>query len=377
LIHVVLDTNVFSGDRKRQYGPFRALTRLCKAKKVQLHVPYYVKYEFITQQAQEVRKNLRAIRKAADAIGTVSAENRIGKFAEDLSKEATTLRKDAPNLVEQEFEAWLTEIRPEQYQVDPSYAVRVTTDYFKGNPPFKAVKNRNDIPDSFVWQTVLDLKKKYKPLHVVATDGGMFKAADEMDGIVAHKDLAKFIDTEECQKLLRALPNEVVVKNIQRAAAMIEGVKDKLESGLSSEIFGALDGKTVFDDDIPDDNNEGMIHMQNEPEDVEFDFEKVDYYGDTDIGIPFEATVECTLNYAIFKGDYFSLPQEKMDKISISERNEHYFDADEEYPIKVTGTMLIQLPVDRLKDPKIDDGDLQDLFDEADYTLEVDEIEVA
>jgi hypothetical protein len=287
------------------------------------------------------------------------------------------LPHDAPDLAEQEFEAWLTEIRAEQYQVDPSYAVRVTTDYFKGNPPFKAVKNRNDIPDSFVWQTVLDLKKKYKPLHVVATDGGMFKAADEMDGIVAHKDLAKFIDTEESQKLLKALPSQVVVNNIQRAAAMVEDVKKKLESGLSSEIFRALDGKAVFDEEIPDENNEGMIYMQNEPEEVEFDFEKVQYYGDTDIGIPFEATVECTLNYAIFKGDYFSLPQEKMDNISIDDRNEHYFDADEEYPIKVTGTMLIQLPVDKLKDPKIEDEDLRDLFDEANYSLGVDEIEVA
>ena len=40
------------------------------------------------------------------------------------------------------------------------------------------------------------------------------------------------------------------------------------------------------------------------------------------LGLPFTATVECELNYAIFKGDYYTLGEAKTRKISIGERNE-------------------------------------------------------
>ena len=83
------------------------------------------------------------------------------------------------------------------------------------------------------------------------------------------------------------------------------------------------------------------------------------------------------MNYAIFKADYYCLDEDKMAKISIDERNEHYFDADEDYPIKATGTLQIKLDTEKLRDEEITTEEIRELFDDAIYNVEVDELEVA
>ncbi len=201
------------------------------------------------------------------------------------------------------------------------------------------MKNRNDIPDSYLWQTILDLAKKYKPLQVEANDGSVYDAAAGVQGIVAYKKLSEFIDTPECRAALEALADEAVAENIERAGELSpRTAQEQLEIFVGMAIIGELDGKTVTDHRIPDDNNEGMIYMTNAA---------------SEIGIPFEAIIECTLNYAIFKADYYGLDEDKMAKISIDERNEHYFDADEDYRIKATGTLLIKLDTEKLRDEEI------------------------
>jgi hypothetical protein len=45
---IVIDTNIYHKDQARSKLPFLALSRLCKAGVVQLHIPYIVEREFQT-----------------------------------------------------------------------------------------------------------------------------------------------------------------------------------------------------------------------------------------------------------------------------------------------------------------------------------------
>jgi rRNA-processing protein FCF1 len=61
MIQVVLDTSIYRMDPKRNKAAFRAFTRLCTASKVQLHIPYFVKHEFLSQQRSALENALTAI----------------------------------------------------------------------------------------------------------------------------------------------------------------------------------------------------------------------------------------------------------------------------------------------------------------------------
>ena len=87
--------------------------------------------------------------------------------------------------------------------------------------------------------------------------------------------------------------------------------------------------------------------------------------------------MDCELNYAIDKGDYFTLGEKKQAQISISERNEHYFDADETYPIDVTGTLSVELETKVLENLKATDEDVEQAILSGMHDVEITDTEVA
>ena len=144
---------------------------------------------------------------------------------------------------------------------------------------------------------------------------------------------------------------------------------------MQTDLVNALDGKTVEDPSIPDDNNEGMVTGVNEAANVVFDFTKVEYYGDDDFGIPFTTSVDCTLNYAVFKADYYALDEDKMERMSIDERNRHYYDVDEEYTLSVEGVLRVTIDSEALQE-ELEDSELDEIILQGDTDVEIDELSV-
>jgi hypothetical protein len=249
--------------------------------------------------------------------------------------------------------------------------------YFVGEAPFSSVKHREDISDSFIWQTALDLASKKKHVYFIANDGQLFKAAKALSNVTAHNTLDEFVESPEFQKAIDELTTEAVVRNIARAKRIFPKNESALQTMLESDLVDALKNRTVHDSSIPDDNGEGLIMEVGCPEDLTFDFDSIEFYGGSEIGIPFTTTVDCELNYAIFNGDYFTLSEEKLAKISISERNEHYFDADETYPIKVTRTLSVELETKILENSRATDEDVEQAILSGMHDVEVTEMEVA
>ena len=105
------------------------------------------------------------------------------------------------------------------------------------------------------------------------------------------------------------------------------------------------------------------------PTNVHFNFAAAEHYGDGDIGIPFTATVDCELNFAIYKGDYYGLSN--TEHISISERNSHYFDADQTYTISIEGVITLMLDPTDLENEDISDKDLEAILSAPDTSTEI------
>jgi hypothetical protein len=249
-------------------------------------------------------------------------------------------------------------------------------DYFAGATPFSSVKHREDIPDSFIWQTVLDVAHKKKHVYFIANDGQLFKAAKTLRNVTAHRTLEEFVESAEFQKAIEDLTTEVVARNIACAKRILPKNEKALLEMVEIDIVDALANRTVHDSRIPDENGEGLIMLVGSAENLTFDFDNIEFYGGGEIGIPFATTVECELNYAIFKGDYFALAEEKQAQIGISERNEHYFDADETYPIEVTGTLSVELEAKVLENPRATDEEVEQAILSGLHDLEITETEI-
>ena len=376
MLHVIIDTSIYRRDPKRATAAFRAFTLLARGSKLQLHNPYYVKQEFLTQQHQAIGQALTTIGKQAMNILRISGHEELEAYAEETKRHAEDLIEDAANWATEEFNDWLAKSHAIDQPVKPEYAQRVTDDYFSGAPPFSSRKQRKDLPDSFIWHTALDLVQEHGTLHIIVHDEGLHKATSDHENMVAYKTLEEFIQTLTCQQALEGLTNKIIAANIERSKALLLTQHEVLTHSVEYGLVGALNGKSVSHPSIPDDNNEATILTVDKPDDLTFDFEDVEYYGDGELGIPFTARVECGLHYAIYKGDYYTMPDEDAEDITIEELNDHYFGAKQNYTIEVKGDVSVPLDLRDLEDQNVSDDDLSDFIHDADHSVEIFETDV-
>jgi hypothetical protein len=278
---------------------------------------------------------------------------------------------------ETEFAEWLNSVKAIEHKITVEDAQGAFDGSFNGEPPFKSIKNRQDIPDAFIWRAISNLAKQHDTLHFVVADNMLRSAADDCENIITYAKLDEFIQNPKCQDALEEISAN---ENGSANRARLLGRMPKIEKGLAEDfqslMESALDSKEVQDHRIPDDNNEGMVTGVGEVSDVTFNFDDPEYYGEDDIGIPFDALVECTLNYAVYKADYYSLDEDKMDRMSIDERNRHYYDVDEDYSLRVTGVLTLKIDSALLED-ELDDSELDDVILQSDRDIDVQEIAVA
>src|SRR5437899_6350671 len=157
MLYVIIDTSIYTQDPKRSKAAFRAFTRLCEHNKIALYIPDFVRGEFISQQKADVEKNLEAIITAAKSITRRTRDDRLVELAEEVTKAVEKTVPKCAALTAEEFNKWAKRCKAIAGKIKPEHAVRVVADYFEGAPPFSSAKHRNDIPDSFIWQTILDV----------------------------------------------------------------------------------------------------------------------------------------------------------------------------------------------------------------------------
>jgi hypothetical protein len=352
------------------------LVRLVKGNAVQLHVPEITKREFTGQQREKIETSLKDVVAALNKLRRIVDYDQLGIFTSETIEAVKQASAKAKTVAEGEFADWLNDLKATESAIVIGDAQGAFNDYFDGAPPFKNIKNRDDIPDAFIWQAVKRLAAKHKELHFVVGDNTLRAAAEDHKGITTYAGLDEFVQIDECQNALKKISaNENREANRDQVLARLPHITAGLKKSLQSDMVNALVGKEVEDSSIPDDNNEGRVIGVGEADNVEFDFTQIEYYGDDDIGISFTASVECTLNYAVYKADYYGLDEDKMAQMSIDERNRHYYDVDEEYTLTVKGVLSLKIDGEMLE-AELEDGELDDIILQADTEIELNEIEV-
>lgn len=346
--NVLIDTNIYRKCPARNDLPFKALERLCKAGVVTLYLPYVVEREVQTQQIEVYKKEL------AGAIGGI--DGLLKKVLSPAHKTKALAIKDELCAVQQpilaEVEAdlpiWVESIGGKRLPLTEQDAQSAMEAYFLGTPPLTQPKDRKDIPDAFIFQNIRQLATKDVPLSVIAEDGKVFNASEALDGVKAYKSLAAFIELPEIQDEILELD---VIANVPALRVAFKSQED--ESGevsylLDKDIGKMLYGRTVYSRSIPDDNNEGMITSYGEPTELSLDYDDLHYFGNGEFGLPFEFDMTVSITYYIFKSDFYLMDEDQMP--SVSDHNDHYFEAESEIDIHVEGLVKLKIDPSLLKE---------------------------
>jgi hypothetical protein len=350
VIHVILDTNIYRDDPKRQKLPFKALERLLVEKVVTLHVPYIIEREFQTQQRKKYGDTLRNVLAGLKELSNFppgaipAALQKIPAWTKGLNEAQAAVLADA----EGEIVQWFKKVSAQRLPLSADLAISAFEAYFKGTAPFKEAKVRNDIPDSFIARAVERVASEAKEVHFVVHDKKL-REAFKQESIVTYEDLSQFIESPLIQAKLLDLD---VLDNAAHIRAAIQKFEE--ETGVISHTVESKVGESIMlkkiDGAAPlDDEGHATINGYGDATDLELQWSDFAFFGDGEFGIPFTLEMTVQAYYHIFKADYYAHFGDRRGP-SVTDHNDHYYEAEDEFSIVVKGTVGISVIKDKLKD---------------------------
>lgn len=342
--NVVIDTSIYRKNPTRGDLAFDALRALCEAEVLKLHIPYIVLKEFQTQQKDMHAKDIASAQNGLEGI-IRKRQLQEGSRAQVEALLASLKRVGEAALadVQNSMLLWAEELNADVHDLTLEGAKCALEAYFAGTAPLRKPKNREDIPDAFIYQDLIALSKKSVPLVFISDDGQLAAAALNLENTQVFDKLFTFIESEPIQAELKKLDAKALFEQARDQLRQLEEDQRVLAAFVRSNAGDKLPWKQFTDKSIPDDNHEATISMFGEVGEIEFDFDKMAEFGGGVLGLPFSFECEVSIIFYVFKPDYYLNDDPTY---SVSDHSDHYFEAETETVVRATGMLRIELPAE-------------------------------
>ena len=368
MTHIVLDTSIYREKPRLDSKEFSLLQGIASSKKITLHVPYVVEREFTSFLENEQREKLQQV---ITASSRALRFDPYGSVSKQLQVQLEHLETELATLVEERSEAfirWLKKANAVRHPLTREQAHKAMEAYFRGTPPFKKSRERKDIPDSFIFQSVLELQRNYgRDLAVIVKDSNLASSIQDTD-IQCWSSLREFLSSPSIQPMVAeqviSSNRKIVCQHVQTLAEnSLDYIANTLEKALLAD-----DQAIQHSNQFPGET--GDIHLSGIYTPHEVYIDDIEYLGGTIFLAKIIAKVELMYDFAIYKSDAFELNSEKF---YFSELNDHYFEAETTDEFQFTARLELEFPpleathigADELKsslsDPEISVSDINDL----------------
>jgi hypothetical protein len=331
---VILDTNIFSADHTFSKTEMVILRRLCNEGKIELIIPEIFLREFTTQEQEKAAvTGKRILRELGSYCNTVygTEKNALLKNIKDIQASLTEANKK----IQGRIDVFIKETNAKILTPNIDEYKETFDRYFKGEKPFKAIKARNDIPDGLVFVQIKNIKND--ELVFISSDN-IFREAVKNEGITVFSILADFIYSEKIKSIIEVRSVDDLLYYALPQILEKENLVSLLHTALEQELLF----NKITDEKIPDDNNEGTITGIIGIYPTEFNKEEITKHGAGLFTISFYCEIDALLEYYVFKADFYGLDDDRIREIYIEDWNDHYYEAEEEYPLICTGKLGLQ-----------------------------------
>lgn len=363
IIHLIIDTSILRAEPYYKKEEYKSLEILVNKGILKIYLPYIVENEYVEQLKEPYLKKFNSIKDSLKDLKKRHSTNteEVASIEESI---AITESNTVKNVLEDFETNFCTKLGIEKLDIGPHHAKEVFSKYFKGFTPFKNKKSRDDIPDTFIFECVRDIKSKESNTVVLVGDGELSNACKKINTTI-FKSLEDFIKHNEIQNIL--------TEHIQ-FSNFIDYLKsnNSIENFLEYHHIKELENITIRNHQIPSDDNSAQITGIYTPENIKCDFAKLVHYGNKKIGVPVTFDIEVTAQLFVFKSDYYA---EDYGFSSPEDWNDHYYSVESEYLLNVESTVIIDMSQ---IDFSVSDIDFDEILDEITMSLNaISDIEVA
>ncbi len=349
-MNIALDTSIFRKDRKLENFDLLLLKKLSKLNLIKIHIPWIVykestSHNFIDTNTtiDKMTKDLQNFDKRGIAFREVIVLRKISKQLKSIN-----LFKS----VEDHWKEFINESNAILHPLDNTHGEIVMLSYFNGDKPFPVAKSRKDIPDAFIYQALITISKSYSPIIFIAEDKNLREACNlinNINSISSFDELYKLKEYEPIEKKYKEI--EHYIDELIIVEENIEDIRKIAITKIHGEIFNEM---IIEAENIPADNNEATVVRVFQITTLDTDKTKIQFV-DNNFYIPVEGNGRFTLEYFLFKADYYILDNRNISIID-SDWNKHYYNVVEDFDFDFSFKFkLNKEDVDDIKNIEVED----------------------
>ncbi len=201
---------------------------IARTGKINLCIPWLVEQEVLSgieKHVDEITEQ-ETFLKSARLIAQLSSEAASIRALCDMFE---TLRPKICDEARSRFRHWLEMSQAERLPLKHEQTERVFKAYFAGELPFDRPKNREHLPDAFIYNAVLELASGGREVWFLAGDGQLRESLRKTQGVRVYRDFYPLFadlqvpfDYEQQQALSLALPDTQALCESARASLHTE-----------------------------------------------------------------------------------------------------------------------------------------------------------
>lgn len=341
-IHLVIDTNILLANPPNREN-YKALQRLIKKNVVICYLHYIVKEEYRTQLESKYLESLNNIKKNLKML-TKYNNNKIKDMLHNIDTLKHNIDKQVNDYMKENID---NKLQAKYLDIQLNDAHMVFERYFAGFSPFKKQKDRENIPDAFIFVSLLKMVNENKNVVFITRDKDFIKSIKQQNQnnkgkIETFESIDEFLRTKEIEEIL-------VTKNSrEKIKEFVETIQSKhiIEYILSDDLDNPFNPFEKIEElrkiNIPSIDNTATITYIVEiyENTIQADFEKITYYSNDTIGIPITFRVEVESQLIVSRNIINDI-MSQWGGIVAETRDEHYCDVEKNIELEINATLII------------------------------------
>lgn len=351
MIQLVFDTSALLAAPYYARAEFSTLKSFVDEGYLKVNLSTIVKREYLENLKKDCSDKFGCLNRSLGKINRSYFINSsdIDNFMEAISR----IEEEAIEGIEGDFySSFLCKFEINILEIKPDHPDEVFDKYFKGQEPFKSTKSRGDLPDAFIFESILSLANEYGQDSVVALvkDKSLSDACSKA-GIKVFGSLEDFIKSEDVTRIINK--RELEHEGSKKRDFLSYLCENKfIESFFYEKHVDELENITIESPKIPSDCNTAIVTGLYFPEDIDSNYDALIPYGDNKFGVPVTFKILVSATFFIFKADYYSGHY----SFGVTDWNNHYFNAEAEFLLKVECTVFVDASNIDFKQEVIDFG---------------------
>lgn len=336
MVAVVIDTSTIKGTGWKK-APLLSLFALAKDGSIDLYIPETAYHEVRTQWREKYDGSLRQLNHALRSMQKADLLPASEKTILEALGVEITKATNSEDLSVATFEDLFKEHSVTVLPCTHDHMARAWAAYFKGEPPFGSVKDREDLPDAHIFETIKDLAKEKPGLYILCADARLSKACASLPDVTIFDKLDDLFND----------PNIKKAEHETKLSKHWDSVKESLADAMDDEIFDyivanlndILVGNTIRDINIPSETQSANILMYGDAVSISIGDKHEFAKGLLSCTVSF--TSECLIGFLVYRADAYDLPD--WVSVSSSDAEEHYLEAEGDADIAVTLELTLKV----------------------------------